>query len=408
MGMKAFCLGGAGRICREAVYDLAESGEFEEIVVGDADLAAAEEVASEAERLISEAGSFTSGNKNTKIKAEYIDVHNVDAASELMHGYDVVMDGTRISLNGLSTECIAKAGSNGVNLNGFGAEETWHTLFKEKGKVCVAGFGMTPGVTQMMAMAAAAKMDVVHEVYVSHGSYRPIAFSPSIAETTRVEYDPDYPARTVYEKGAFIHVPPFARPREVVLPEPYGKTVQYIIPHSETYTLAKALAPKGVRLIEVRGTWPQQNMELIRGLYGYGILSNPVVKAGGTETGLMDIICDYLLSSDAGKSTALYGYALHVEVAGKKEGKAARIIYTHTHPTSDGSVPEWAGLRAYTKNVGIPFAIAAILIARGNLLPSAETGEPPVGVITPEEAFEPKRIFKELKYRGIKVHKKNI
>ena len=36
--MKAFCLGGAGRICREAVFDLAASGEFDEIVVGDFDL----------------------------------------------------------------------------------------------------------------------------------------------------------------------------------------------------------------------------------------------------------------------------------------------------------------------------------------------------------------------------------
>lgn len=406
--MKVYCLGGAGRICREAVYDLAESGEFDEIVVGDTDLTAAEEVVSEARRLITETDGLLSGADRTKVSAEYIDVHDTGTASEQMRGSDVVMDGTQISLNGLSTECIAKAGSNSVNLNGFGAEEAWHSVFRDNGKVCVAGFGMTPGVTQMMAMSAASKMDKVHEVYVSHGAFRPIAFSPSIAETTRVEYDPGYPTRTVYEKGAFIHVPPFARPKEVTLPKPYGKTVQYIIPHSETYTLAKALAAKGIRLIEVRGTWPHQNMDLIRGLYGYGILSNPTVNVGGTEIGLMDIISDYLLSSDTGKTTTLYGYALHVEVKGKCEGNDVRIVYTHTHPASDGSVPGWEGLRAYTKNVGIPLAIAAILIARGGMLPSQDTGENPTGVITPEEAFEPKRVFKELKHRGIKVHKKYI
>jgi len=406
--MKVYCLGGAGRICREAVYDLAESREFDEIVIGDINLSGAKKVASEAERLSSESGTPISGAENTKVSAEYIDVRDVAAASRQMRGSDVVMDGTGISLNGFSTECIAKAGSNGVNLNGFGAEETWHSTFKKSGKVCVAGFGMTPGVTQMMAMSAASKMDKVREIFLSHGAYRPIAFSPSIAETTRVEYDPDYPTRTVYENGAFIHVPPFARPKEVILPEPYGKTVQYIIPHSETYTLAKALASKGVRLIEVRGTWPQQNMDLIRGLYGYGILSNPKIKVGKTKIGIMDLISDYLLSSDAGKTTTLYGYALHVEVKGKCDGNDARIVYTHTHPASDGSVPGWEGLRAYTKNVGIPLAIAAILIARSKLLPSQYTGETPTGVITPEEAFEPKRIFKELKYRGIIVHKNII
>ena len=390
--MKAFCLGGAGRICREAVFDLAATGEFDEIVVGDFDLGEAERVAEE----------IDSG----KVRAVCVDVRKVERTAKLLKGYDVVMDGTQISLNGFSTECIAKAGVSGVNLNGFGAEDAWHQTFKKAGKVCVAGFGMTPGVTQMMAMDAASEMDRVTEVYVSHGAFRPIAFSPSIAETTRVEYDPAFPTRTVFEKGAFIHVPPFARPREINLPEPYGKTVQYIIPHSETYTLAKALEPKGVKLIEVRGTWPTQNMDLIRGLYGYGILSNPRVKVGGAEAGLMDIICDYLLGTKAGRTTGLYGYALHVEVVGKKEGKRVRVVYTHTHPASDGSAPKWAGLRAYTKNVGIPLAVAAVLIAKGKMLPDPETGKQPAGVLSPEEAFEPKRVFKELKKRGIKVHKK--
>ncbi len=48
------------------------------------------------------------------------------------------------------------------------------------------------------------------------------------------------------------------RVQEIELPAPYGKTTQYIIPHSETITLAKALENKGVKLIETRGTWPGQ------------------------------------------------------------------------------------------------------------------------------------------------------
>ncbi len=399
--MRAYCLGGAGQICREAVYDLISSGAFEEIVVGDFNL-------EQAESVVADAGQTEKGKNSLHIRAEQVDVRDTEITSERLRGFDVVMDGTQISLNGLSTECIARAGVNGVNLNGFGAEDTWHKTFREAGKVCVAGFGMTPGLTQMMAMDAAAHMDRVYEIYVSHGAFRPIAFSPSIAETTRVEYDPAFPARTVYENGVFIHVPPFARPREVYLPKPYGQTTQYIIPHSETYTLAKALESKGVRLIEVRGTWPEQNMDLIRGLYGYGILSNPTVEIGGTRVGLMDVIGDYLLSCEAGRTTKRYGYALHVEVIGQKADKPVRAIYTHTHPSSDGSDPSWEGLRAYTKNVGIPLAVAALQIARGELLPDAKTGQPVCGVVSPEEAFEPTRIFTELQKRGILIHKEYI
>ena len=110
------------------------------------------------------------------------------------------------------------------------------------------GFGMTPGTTQMMAMHLANQLDTVEEVYVSHGAFRPFAFSKSITETTTYEYDPNLKSRVVYEDGKFIQVPPFARPRKVKLPMPYGDTVQYIIPHSETITLSKALKEKGVRL----------------------------------------------------------------------------------------------------------------------------------------------------------------
>ena len=71
------------------------------------------------------------------------------------------------------------------------------------------------GVTQMMAMHAANQLHTVESVRVSHGSYRPIAFSASITETTTYEYDAHLPSRTVYENGEFKQVPPFARPREL-------------------------------------------------------------------------------------------------------------------------------------------------------------------------------------------------
>ena len=285
---------------------------------------------------------------------------------------------------------------HGVNLNGFGEENQWDQLFKDAGKACVPGFGMTPGTTQMMAMHLANQLDTVEEVYVSHGAFRPFAFSKSITETTTYEYDPNLKSRVVFEDGKFIQVPPFARPREIDLPQPYGKTTQYIIPHSETVTLAQALKDKGVRLIEVRGTWPKQNMTLVRGLYDYGILKNPVVKVGDTEKGLMSIIGDYLVNSEEGKTTELYGYALHVEVVGYKDGVKKQGIIYHTHPASDGSVEGWEGLRAYTRNVGIPLAIAAEQLAKGNVKGT--------GILIPEDAFEPELIFKELERRGIYMH----
>jgi len=380
--MKVFCLGGAGRISREAVCDLAAHSEFEQIVIGDYDLTAALEV--------------LEWLQDPRLSAVRADARNVQETAALMRGFDVVMDGTGIALNGYSTECIARAGCHGVNLNGFGEENQWADLFKKAGRACVPGFGMTPGLTQMMAMRAANQMDQVDEVFVSHGAFRPLAFSPAILETTFYEYAPDLPSRVVFENGRMLQVPPFSRPKKILLPEPYGETVQYIIPHSETVTLARALKTKGVKLIEVRGTWPAPNMALLKGLHEYGLLSNPTVRFKGGEAGLLSLIGDHLLACEAGRSTPLYGYALHVEVAGRRAGRRARAVLTHTHPASDGSVPDWAGLRAYTRNVGLPLAVAAEYLARGRVKKT--------GVLIPEEAFTPEDIFEELGRRSIFVH----
>ena len=260
------------------------------------------------------------------------------------------------------------------------------------------GMGMTPGLTNMMTMHAANQLDTIDAIRISHGAFRSIAFSPSITETTRIEYDPDLPDRVVYENGEFVQVPPFARPRDIELPEPYGTHPQWIIPHAETRTLPQSLPDKDIKLIEVRGTWPPPNMQLIRALYDWGILGNPKTEVNGTEVGLMDAISSYLINSSAGKTTDLWGYALHVEVTGLKDGKKIQHLFTHTHPASDGSEPGWEKLRAYTRNVGIPMGIGTQMIMDGRAKGA--------GVVAPELAFDPQEVFTELEKRRIFVHEK--
>ena len=184
----------------------------------------------------------------------------------------------------------------------------------------------------MMVKHAADAMDTVDTVRVSHGAFRPVAFSPSIAETTVYEYGSELPGRVVFEDGEFIQVPPFARERVIELPEPYGTHPQWIIPHSETRTVHEYLKHKGVRLIEVRGTWPPKNMQLIRALYDWGFFRNETVRAGGAEFGIMEAVAAYLLQAPEGTATDLYGYALHVEVTGACGGRQMHSTLTHTHP----------------------------------------------------------------------------
>jgi saccharopine dehydrogenase-like NADP-dependent oxidoreductase len=384
--MKVFCLGGAGMICREAALDLFEHGDFDLITIGDVNPEAAREVAI--------------SMNSPKVDAIQIDVSRVDEAIEILRPYDIVVDGTTISLNRIATECIARAGCHGINLNGFGEEYQYDAVFRQNGKTFVPGFGMTPGTTNMMAVKACEVLDEVKIIRVSHGAFRPIAFSKSITETTTYEYDPDLPGRVVYQKGEYIKVKPFARPRTIALPPPYPALEQYIIPHSEQVTLSKWLKNQGkdADLIEVRGSWPKQNMALVRSLYDYGILRNEKIAIGGIDVGILDCVAEYLLRSTEGRTTELYGYALHVQVEGYRNSEKIRLTLTHTHPASDGTVKGWEKLRAYTRCVAIPMAIGAQLIAKGQIKDGA------VGVRIPEDVFHPDAIFSDLEKRGIFIH----
>ena len=382
--MKVLCLGGAGKICREAALDLVQFFEFDGITIGDYD----EEAGREVERWLND----------PRVDFKRVDVRDRPAAVRIMKEYDIVVDGTTITLNGLSTACIAEAGCHGINLNGFGEEYPLDSVFKAHGRTHVPGFGMTPGTTDMMAKYAIDRLETVDTVRISHGAFRPIAFSASITETTSYEYDPRLPSRVVYEGGEFIQVPPFARPLEVELPAPYGTHPQYIIPHAETKTVAAYLDAQGkrARLIEVRGTWPPKNMQLVRAVYDWGILKNEKIRIAGVEIGIMDALSAYLMQYSVGQETELYGYALHIDITGTKGGKKLRYLLTHTHPASDGSVAGWEKLRAYTRCVGIPMAIAAGIIAKG--------GVKRTGVVMPEFAFDPEEIFRELEKRRILIH----
>jgi len=380
--MKIMALGGAGKICSEAVRDLAEFFDFQKLTVADANETAARKLTEEL--------------NDERIDALFLDLDDSHAAVSKMRAYDLVMDGTPIRLNDRSTRCIAEAGCHGINLNGFGDEYPYDDLFRRQKKTHVPGFGMTPGVTDMMVRRAAGQLDTVDTVRISHGAFRPIAFSPSIAETTIYEYDPDLPGRAVFENGRFVQVPPFSRERLISLPEPYGSHPQWIIPHAETRTAHAYLKDKGVRRIEVRGTWPPANMQLIRALYDWGFFRNDRVRFGDAEFGIMDAVGAYLRQAPEGSTTDLYGYALHVEVVGTRDGQTVRHVLTHTHPASDGSVEGWEGLRAYTRCVGIPLAVGAALISLGKVEGA--------GVVMPEFAFQPGDVFSALEKRKILIH----
>jgi lysine 6-dehydrogenase len=380
--VRILCLGAGGRISRESVKDLVGNSDFTQITIGDVNEVAARE-------MMGEIG-------DARVGVIRLDITDSAKAVEIMKQYDLVMSGMPIKFDELLVQTVVEARVNGLDINGMGNTFGFDALARDVGIVYVPGVGMTPGTTNILARYAADQMDRVDEIYISHGAFRAISLSPGLTSTTFIEYDPNLEGRVVYDNGKYVRVPPFSLEKMIELPEPFGTLPQYVIPHPEAFTIPRYI--KGVKRIEVRGTWPEKNMRFVRALHDYGFLRNDKVKIKGVEIGALDFIAAYLDQAPEGKEQDLWGYALHVEVTGMRDGKSVRHILTTTHPSAD--VEGWEGPRAYTRSVGIPLSIGAQMIASGKGLTKKK------GVVAPEGAFDPLEFIKELAKRGIKVHER--
>ena len=95
--MRILCLGAAGKISQESVNDLVEFSDFEKITIADCNEQAGREVV-----------QWLDDKRVDFEKTDFL--RDREGTIELMRQYDIVMDGTPISLNDRSTGCIAEAG----------------------------------------------------------------------------------------------------------------------------------------------------------------------------------------------------------------------------------------------------------------------------------------------------------
>lgn len=383
--MKALVLGGAGLVGSEATKDLSFTSSFSEIAIGEINIEKAKELASEL--------------NDSRISVIEIDVENIEKLISLIKDFDVVVNGLPFKYDEKVTEAAIAAKVNGLDVSGLQDLEKHDEEAKKSGVIYVLGVGATPGVTNLLAKYAADNLDKVYEIQISHAAYRALAPSYGLLDTTLWEYDPTVKDRCYYENGKYIYAPPFSGEKIVNFPEPIGPQKTYYIPHPELKALPKSI--KGVRKIEVRGTWPPKTMQMIKALYEFGFYKDDAIKIKNSSMKrrefLYSYIREYLSQAPEAKETEIWGYSLNIEVTGIKNGRFMKFTFLTSHPPMEN----WGGKSAYAKNVGIPLSIGAQMLAK---ITSKETNLK--GVLSPEQVFDPEPFFIELAKRGIKVHMK--
>lgn len=367
--MKVLVLGGCGAMGTEATRDLSRTskGTFDAITIADIDLGRAEALAREL--------------KDKRCDAVKVDMNDEAALSKLMKGFDVVANCTTYHFGMNATRAAIKAKRHYLDLGGLYNTPKQLALAgeaKDAGCTILLGCGATPGVTNLMARYAAARMDSPRAVHIAFASFRNIAPSPGLLDTILDEFGPET-VRTYFEDGKFVEQGPFSGAKQVLFREPLGEQTCYYVPHSETRTMPKFI--EGVTRVDVRGAFRPEIMAALRMFFEQGLLAAEPRKN----------LRAHYLAQPPPKDPGLWAFFLNVEVVGTHKGRAVRRTYMSSHPGMD----QW-GLGATAKMTGIPASIGAQLLAKGRAKVK--------GVVAPEACFEPEEFFRELEARGIRVH----
>jgi saccharopine dehydrogenase-like NADP-dependent oxidoreductase len=372
--MKTLVLGGAGAVCSETTRDLAQYSRFDEIVVAEYNLDAANE-------LIKDIG-------DPRLKAVQFDANDYDSMLKLIPGHDVVISGLPYDYDLAVTKACVEAGVNGLDVATEEDQWSYDAVAKEKDMVYIPGVGATPGITNAMAKHAVNQMDEVDEIQINFAAFRCPAPAPGLLVTFLWEFNPKTETRFYIENGERHLVGPFEGLKTVDYKGEIGVQEVCYIPHPETRTMPKSL---GVKNVSVHGCFPPQAMNLARTMLEWGLFDDEPFTYKGIETNSLDVMHEVLLRSPRTKETPVWGYGLVVEVFGKKDGKKLKIKLWNEHPP----MSEWGGKAAYYKNIAIPLSIGAQMIARSDVSLR--------GVVPPELAIDPIMFFDELKIRGIEV-----
>lgn len=376
--MRVIVLGGCGAMGSEVTRDLAQTSDFKEIVIADVDL-------QRAERLASELGGG-------RVRALQVDAREENSLADKIRGFNVIANCTTYHFGLIVTRAAIRARVNYLDLGGLFNTPRQLELdreAREAGITVCLGCGATPGVTNLMARRAADQLDEVGEAHIAFASFRSVAPSPGLLDTLLDEFSPDS-HRFYWEDGEFIEERAFSGAKRVRFSAPVGEIETYYVPHSETRTLPRFLG-KGVRHVDVRGTWRPETMQALRVFAEFRLTGTRPVNFHGQEIEPKEFLREHILQQAATVSEAgEWAFLLNVQVIGQRDGRTIHYEYNSSHPARE----VW-GTSVTAKMTGLPASISAQKLARGE---AARTG-----VIAPEVCFEPTGFFSELERRGIHI-----
>jgi saccharopine dehydrogenase (NAD+, L-lysine-forming) len=354
--MRVLVLGGCGAQGTFATKELVTSDEISEVVIGDYNIEKAKKLASELE--------------SDKIDVAKVDVRKEDELVDLMKKYDIVVN------------CVGPfyMYGEGVLRASIRAERDYVDICddpdatvkmlsmddeaREAGITAVVGMGASPGITNVLSVYFARKLDRVDEIRQYW-----VVDSSSDPEGMAVMYHAAH--------GLTGKVPQFIDGKLVEVPAGSGAEVVKLLSgdvevvyfgHPEPITLPRYI--DGVKTVINKGGFlPALDFKIFRLMSRLGLFSTKSIAGISPRRLTVSILTKIATQHELKKETRT---AMRVEVRGEKGGE--ETIYA-------------ADLRGHMgPATGLPAAIVAIMLTRGEIESK--------GVLPPEACVDPELFLK--------------
>lgn len=364
---------GVGAVGSVVADVLANSEEFDKVVLADIDI----EKAREMEKRIS----------NDKVSSMKVDATDVDGMSEAFRGIDLVVNAVIPKFNfPIMDACLnAKANYADMASNIFLSKEKpgetvkeppmqyqarkYTDAYEKAGIIGMLGMGCDPGAVNIFARMAADRMDKVKDILIRDGDNAYVEgydFAPLWSPQTLIEEVLMPPI--VYKDGQYRKVEPFSGKEQFGFPAPIGELTVYNVDHEEQETLPTYIGEvlgKGCEYCDFKIALGDEHVETIRTLGRLGLDSSEKMDVKGVKVAPMDVVMACVPDPATIGDKARGDFSAVTVVTGVKDGKDVGYSIHTSMNHQDCWNRYHHSATAYT--VGVPMAIGAILFAQGRI-----------------------------------------
>ncbi len=373
--MHIVVLGGAGAMGRVTVRALSEYDDIDRVTVADYNEARAQELAASL--------------NSSKVQAYQIDVANEARLRQLIRGADVALSAVDYVFNLPILQACIQEKVHYADLGGLFHMTrrlmALHAEVEAAGITAIMGMGGTPGITNILARAAADKLDRVESMKVELGcgdstpSTAPLVAPYSI----RTILDEFTKQPQVFKDGEWYPQRPLSGREEMIFPLPVGRATAIYSLHSECATFPVSFRDRGIRYVSFKIAFPGDFMTKLKFLVELGFGSDEPISVRGVKVSPRETLAKLLEMAPAEDVEPQDCDVLRVVTSGTEGGQPVEI----TNQVVVLPYRRWH-VGAGALDTGVPLAIAGRMLANGEITRR--------GTLGPELCVPVEPFFREL------------